>query len=313
MSVIENNLTPLINSDVKKLKIIKKETSNTPKKINLCKKYFYIDNTKNMNLKQFNNGKILQLIENNNKQEKGGILEQVDNVITQFERKKTELNEKKIDCIKSMILNNKKIPEKWIMKPNYKDLLNQAMEDDIVLNYAIVCKDIYKKRAGMDQSDETRYLNYQKSLPPEKKFISYINPYSRNYLDSPDKKQLMNKYCLSINRYNNKRNKYINNYSLNNHENNTNLYKKINSKRSNSIGNISNDNNKLPLIKKRNKGDKDQNNTNEKGDINNKNMSETKDELMLTSLYYSGYQNNETKNDNNSAKKEFKLPELPLI
>ena len=313
MSIIENNLTPLISSNIKKSKVIRKEISNTPKKINLCKKYFYIDNTKNMNMKQFNNGKILQLIENNNKQEKGGILEQVDKVITQFERKKTELNEKKIDCIKSMILNNKKIPEKWIMKPNYKDLLNQAMEDDIVLNYAIVCKDIYKKRAGMDQSDETRYLNFQKSLPPEKKFISYINPYSRNYLDSPDKKQLMNKYCLSINRYNIKRNKYTNNYPLNNYENNTNLYKRINSKRSHSIGNISNDNDKLPLIKKRNKGDIDQNNINEKGDINNKNMTETKDELMLTSLYYSGYQNNETKNDNNSPKKELKLPELPLI
>ena len=105
--------------------------------------------------------------------------------------------------------SNKKIPEKWIMKPNYRNLLNEAMEDDIVLNYAILCKDIHKKNIGQDQSDETRYQNFKKSKSPEKKFISYINPYSRNYFDSPIKKQIMNNYCLSIKKDNNnyKRNK----------------------------------------------------------------------------------------------------------
>ena len=81
------------------------------------------------------------------------------------------------------------------MKPNYKDLLNKAMNDDIVLNYAIVCKDLHKKRAGYDEmNDDDRYENYIKSLPKEKRFISYINPFTRNYTDSNKKKDLMKEY-----------------------------------------------------------------------------------------------------------------------
>ena len=172
MSVIEKKSPALDISEGKITKIFKKKKSIKPIKINLCKKYFYINKRKAINLKQFengNNGKIFKLMENNNNnnnnnKEKTDILEQVDYIMTQFKRKKKLLTEKKIDCIKSMILNNKKIPEKWIMKSNYKDLLNQAMEDDIVLNYAIECKDMYKKRAGLDQSDESLYLNYKKNL-----------------------------------------------------------------------------------------------------------------------------------------------------
>ncbi len=317
MTAIEKKPIPLLNNiDIK----IHKKKAITPRKKNLCKKYFYIDTSQNLNLNKFNNGKILQLIENYNRPEKGSVLEQVDYIMTEFDRKKEELNQKKIDCIKSMILHNKKIPEKWIMKPNYKDILNQAMEDDIVLNYAIVCKDIHKKSAGLDQSDETRYQNFKKSMPPEKKFISYINPYNRNYLDSPHKKQLMNDYCLNLRKkYNDfKKNKYIINKSLNDYA----IHK-----RCNSIENISSIN-KLPPIKVREVRDKTDNEQNNKDNQDNKdnkedlnkdlnigpnnnniNYNETKDDLMMTSLYYSGYNND---NDNN-PKKELKLPELPLI
>ena len=313
MSVIEKKLVHLNIPDVKMQKIVPNKISITPKKINLCKKYFYINNKKGLNLRQFNNGKLLQINENNNKLEKTDVLEQLDYIMTQFERKKIELNRSKVDCIKSMILNNKRIPEKWIMKPNYRDLLNEAMEDEMVLNYAIVCQDIYKKTAGMDQSDESRFLNYKKSLPKEKIFVSYINPYSRNYLDSAKKKKVMSDYCLSLRKNHNtfKRNKYNYNNSLNNYEKNINLYKKIN-KRNNSFGDIPIENNKLPLIKNKGKEDNKQNNNN-KRKINNRynKMSETRDDLMVTSLYYSGYENNDIKNNN--PKKDLKLPELPLI
>ena len=214
-----------------------------------------------------------------------------------------------------MILNNKKIPEKWIMKSNYKDLLNQAMEDDIVLNYAIECKDMYKKRAGLDQSDESLYLNYKKNLPVEKKFISYINPYSRNYIDTSKRKKLINDYSISL-RKNNlicQRNKYSYNNSLNNYKKINIMYQKIN-KKNNSFEDFSIDINKLPLIKRKDKNNNENNNNkNKKREINKKlnNMSKTKDELMVTSLYYSGYNNEENKN--NSYKKDTKIPELPII
>ena len=70
MSVNYKKIVYLNNSEIKPSKIATRKISVTPKKINLCKKYFYIDNTKAMNLKQFNKGKILQLMENNGKQEK---------------------------------------------------------------------------------------------------------------------------------------------------------------------------------------------------------------------------------------------------
>ena len=298
-----------------KKKFIKK--SITPKK-NLCKKYFYIDKTKALNLKKFNMGNLLQLMEN--RDAKGDVLEQVDYVITQFEQKKKDLNKKKVDCIKSIILNNKKMPEKWIMKPNYRNLLNEAMEDDIVLNYAILCQDIHKKNNGLDQSDETRYQNFKKSKSPEKKFISYINPNSKNYLDSHFKKKLMKDYCLSIHRNNRDslRYKFIYNNSLNGNEGKNNLYKKIEYDGSNnSIGDISKEKNKLPLIKRRSGIYSDKNNKSQNNNIikrYNNTMDETKEELMVTSLQYTGTEikNNNNKNEINHNNKN-KLPDLPFI
>ena len=328
MTGLDNKLILSNITEIKPQKPLLKKLAITPKKINLCKKYFYMDKTKALNLKQFNNGKILKLLEDNNNKEKGDVLEQVDYVMTQFEHKKRELNKKKIDCIKSMILNNKNIPESWIMKSNYRDLLSEAMEDDIVLNYAILCQDKYKKTSGKEQNDEDRYLNYRKHLSPEKKFISYINPYSRNYFDTPTKKKLMKDYCLSIRRNNRNtfKNKNLYNNSLNLNLNQNNLIKKINydknkEKSNNSSGDLINDKNKLPLIKIKGKIDNDENNKNNINNLNDRyNMNETNEELMVTSLYYSGLdtknQNNKNLDNNNNfnnQKKNIKLPELPLI
>ena len=307
----------LNNSEIHHSKGIFNKISITPNK-NLCKKYFYIDNKNAVNLKKFNTGKLLQLMDN--KEANGDVLEQVDYIVTQFEQKKIDLNQKKVDCIKSMILNNKKIPEKWIMKSNYKDLLNEAMDDEIVLNYAIMCQDRYKKNLGLDQSDETRYQNFQKSKPKEKQFISYINPYSRNYFDSPVKKKIMNEYCLSIRRNNRNyiRSKYLYNNSLNGYERNSNITKQYNSdKSSNSLegsGEFSKDKNKLPLINKKSRFYNEENSKNKNNNINKQynNMNETNDELMVTSLQYSGIDMKKSKNEINQ-KNRMKLPELPLI
>lgn len=305
MSILESKIKDLNTSGIKSHKNMVKKNLSTPRKVNFCKKYFYMNNNRNINLKHFNNGKILQLIENTNKIGSGDVLEQVDHLITQLDQTREELNNKKVDCIKSMILNHKRVPEKWIMKSNYKDLLNKAMEDDIVLNYAVLCKDIYKKREGLDQSDDERYSNYMKSVPEEKKFISFINIHSKNYCDSPIKRQAMRDYCLSItkDKKNRIKAKFNNESPLNSYERNSKLYNKvIDDKTSNSS---SKDKNILPLI---NQNNRTENNNN----LNN--MNNTKDDLMMTSLYYSGFDNKVENNKNNSSpKKELKLPELPLI
>ena len=260
----------IFSYEKKKIKPLKLNYNQiTPKRVNLCKKYFYMDQPKDkINLIKFNNEK--------------NALEQVDNIITKLTRKRTDLDITKIDCIKSMILSNKNIPEKWIMRPGYKDLLNIAMKDDIVLNYAINCKDIYKKKAGYDKDDDTRYEEYMKSLPPVKKFISYINPHTQNYKDSNKKKNLMKEYDK----------KYFKKFY------------------------------KFPIIKNNSYGRYDSKNSDENRRRNklisiNKtyNLTEgnnTKNDLMVTSLHYTGLDEDKI-NDENKKKLELKLPEINLI
>ena len=217
------------------------------------------------------------------------VLEQVDATITKLTKKRSDLDNTKIECIKFMILSNKKIPEKWIMKRNYNDLLVNAMKDDIVLNYAIVCKDIHKKRAGYeDEDDDIRYENYMKSLPKEKRFISYVNPYSRNYVDSNKKKKLMHEYDK----------KYFKKF-----------YKLPNI----NINNI----NKRKDSAKNDNDSKENNKKNKFSGINNKyNYTEgndTKNDLMLTSLHYTGLDNDTDNNNRNNKKLELKLPDITMI
>ena len=242
----------------------------TPKKLSLCQKYFYMDQSKQkINYIKFDNEK--------------SPLEQVDTVITKLSKKRFDLENTKIDCIKSMILNNKHIPEKWIMKSNYKDLLSKAMEDDIVLDYAIACKDIHKKRAGYDDVDEdTKYLHYIKSLPKEKKFISYINPHSRNYSDSNKKRNLMKEYDK----------KYFKKfYKFPLITSNNNNYKKEDDK------NYKEDDNKKRRLKEM------------KNTYSLTEGNETRNDLMVTSLHYTGLDNLVNVDDNRN-KIELKLPEI---
>jgi hypothetical protein len=262
----------IFSYEKKKIKPLKLNYNQiTPKRVNLCKKYFYMDQPKDkINLIKFNNEK--------------NALEQVDNVITKLTRKRTDLDITKIDCIKSMILSNKNIPEKWIMRPGYKDLLNIAMKDDIVLNYAINCKDIYKKKAGYDKDDDTRYEEYMKSLPPEKKFISYINPHTQNYKDSNKKKILMKEYDK----------KYFKKFYK---------FPIINTNNSRQRGDSAKNNNKENIKKNKLIGINYSYNLTEGND--------TRNDLMVTSLHYTGLDSNDENNKNKNL--ELKLPEISMI
>ena len=267
----EEIILPNSNREIKPIKLKPKQTIS--KNINLCKKYFYMERPNKIKLRNFDREK--------------NVLEQVDNVITKLTKKRTDLDNTRIECIKSMILSNKKIPEKWIMKPNYKDLLNKAMNDDIVLNYAIVCKDLHKKRAGYDEmNDDDRYENYIKSLPKEKRFISYINPFTRNYTDSNKKKDLMKEYDKKYFKKFYKLPKLIlnNNYNREDSVKNNNSVEKI---KKNKLGRIKN----ISCLTEGN---------------------ETKNDLMVTSLHYSGLDTVNNNNNNNEEKKkiELKLPEI---
>ena len=278
-----------INNNI--LKINSSQEKPKRSNINLCKKYFYMQQPKN----------IIRLNKLNNET----ILEKIDNILTKLETKRTDLFNTKIDCIKSMVLSNQKIPEKWIMKSDYKDILETVMKDDIVLNYAIACKDVHKKRAGLDNdNDDVRYEKYIKSLPREKKFISYINPYTRNYCDTSKKKILMRKYDNKITKQKEKE------YSFS--------YKKINklpnikeeykNNKYNKYNNISFNKNKkkykLDII--------NNNNTTTNNDISN--YTETKNDLMVTSLHYTGLGLDNNQNGENLRKKlEIKLPEISVI
>ena len=147
-------------------------------------------------------------------------------------------------------------------------------------------KDIHKKRAGYDDlDDDSRYENYLKSLPKEKRFISYVNPYSRNYADSDKKKNLMKEYDK----------KYFKKfYKLPNIIAN-NIYIRDDSSKNSNRDNIKK--NKNYGINKR------YNLTDDK---------ETKNDLMMTSLHYTGL-DNDINNKENKKKLELKLPEITMI
>ena len=176
------------------------KNSNYFKKINhlklkdddLQRRYFYKINNSD---KKPN---IFQLMENGLSSQDE--LEQVDNVCSRYQNFQKELEKKQIDCMKSMILHHKMIPEKWIIQENYKDLLNKVMEDPIVLSYAIESKDFYKKNSTSIPIEEFVDENSLISPPSGPRFISYINPYKKNDTNSLGKQRnkIMREYCNNI-------------------------------------------------------------------------------------------------------------------
>ena len=269
------------------------------KKEDLCKKYFYKLNLapKHKNIfHDMENGQNL------------GELEQVYSESLVFQKGKNQLLKKKLDCLKSMILHHKNIPERWIIKQNYKDLLDKVMQDPIVLSYAIFSKDIYKKRSPALSIDVDDIKNYLSLSPKKPKFISYINPYSRNYDESNKKHIIRKEYSYNIKE---RKDKGQNIYTIQTENHDTKkLKKKLNLnlevKKEKGLPNI------FGYIKKpKNKEEEDK-------------TAEDKNELtMMTSLYYDenklngkkdkkdGIKDNEEENKEKEVKKQ-KI-ELPMI
>ena len=284
-------------------KIIHTKSQRNNRNTDLCKKYFYKysnnDPTKN---------NIFRLMENNlNSKDE---FEQVDEIREKANNKRDILEKVQIDCIKSMILNQKHIPEQWIVQSNYKNLLNKAMEDPIVLSYAIICKDIFKKRSTSCEIEEEEYREYIKTSPSEPKFISYINPYSKNYSNKSSNHQVMVNYCDQVKNKKPYQSKKRLNIKISEDE-------KKPIKQGNSCvftaGNQYNKENILPSI---NKNKVQVKNNEEENDKKEK----EKDTLMMTSLDYDAKEfkdkNNTKENGNDSfhksnTNKSLELP--PLI
>ena len=108
-------------------------------KINLEKKYTYLPLVRSKDKKKINPYTILQSLDNRS------LLEQIGVADYKLDKKINELREVKIGAMKNLIMTGRKIPEKWIMKEDYKSILNEAMSDPSVLMMSILFKDIYKK------------------------------------------------------------------------------------------------------------------------------------------------------------------------
>ena len=303
-----------------KINYFKKINHKIGQKENLYQKYFY---KLNLSPKKVN---IFQLMENGlaNQDE----LEQVDNICIKAYNNKKELEQKKIECLKSMILHHKQIPEKWIIQSNYKDMLSKAMADPIVLSYAIESKEIYKKRSTSVSIDDSEIKNLQKNIT-EPKFISYINPYSRNYANSLRKHKLMREYCYNIKNKKNRNQENKKKLKINFTENNDIEIKKEEKKIY-----LNTEGNKdmiLPYIFPNIKEMKRKINKNKKNKEDDK-----EDTFMVTSLYYDENKLNKENKDNNKKsnknndktnddeinsesnnksieKKSDDLPKLPMI
>ena len=270
----------------------------------LCKRYFY---KFNMNKKNKN---IFHDMENGQNLD---VLEQVYNENLLFLKRKNELLKKQTECLKSMILHHKNIPERWIIQDNYKNLLSKAMQDPIVLSYAIFSKDIHKKRSTSISLDIDDIKKKYCLSPKEPKFITYINPYSRNSNESTEKYKIRKEYGYNIK---NRKDKGQNIYSIQTESDERkklkkNLYSNTEQNKEKELPNIFVNKN---LIKNK----EDDKKTEDKNEL-----------TMMTSLYYDENKlygnkennkedNNKNKENNNAFENEEKIfkkqkTELPMI
>ena len=254
---------------------------------NLSKKYFYIN--KDITSNKFKKDNIYKLLNNRNLGE--NFFKEVDNLNNKSKAGKSKLEKAKIDCIRSLILNNKKIPENWIITPIYKELLTKALEEKSILKFAIINKELHKK-SSLNTSDEENYDKYLKEAKntPKKTTISYINRYNHFFKKSPIKNKIQKEYCQSVD-YKNKNN--IEQTMINNSNNLDEklLYNRIELR---SIQNQKRQ--KLPKVIKLKKLKKIDNNE-KNNQVSNTSDEEIKEELMLTSFYYTGVNKTENIND----------------
>ena len=114
--------------------------------------------------------------------DKKSILEEVASVDYILDEKKQQLHDIKIRVIRDLILNNKPIPERWILKSDYESLLEEALSDPIVLQYAVVNSEMYRKRAYPEFEYKKPKIALRKliinptTFTPKKQRISYNSP-----------------------------------------------------------------------------------------------------------------------------------------
>ena len=246
----------------------------------LCKRYFYKFNMNKQNKNIFHDMESGQNLD---------VLEQVYNENLIFLKGKNELLKKQTECLKSMILHHKNIPERWIIQNNYKSLLNKAMQDPIVLSYAIFSKDIHKKRSTTISIDVDDIKKQYSLSPKEKKFITYINPYSRNSNESTKKHKIRKEYGYNIK---NRKDKGQNIYTIQTDSDEINKFKRnlySNTEQNKELPNIFV--NKNPM-----KNKEDDKKTEDKNEL-----------TMMTSLYYDEnklYGNKENNKEGNDKNKE---------
>ena len=263
----------------------------------LCKRYFY-----KMNLAQRNKN-IFHDMENGQNLDE---LEQVYNENMVFQKGRNKLRKKQLECLKSMVLHHKNIPERWIIQHNYQNLVDKIMQDPIVLSYAVFSKDYYRKRSTAFSIDVDDIKNHLSLSPKEPKFISYINPYSRNFDESSKKHLKRKEYGYNIKK---RKNKEQNIYTLQTENNEVknmkrNLNLNLDIDKENGLPNI------FGNMKKTESKDED------------KKTEDRNDLTMMTSLYYDENKLNEkkensdkSKNDDEKQEKTFKKQkmELPMI
>ena len=144
------------------------------KKIDLEKKYLYLPMISKCNHKVKNYYEMIKQV--NNK----GLLEEVAIQDNQISSNRNELHTLKVKIMKDLILNNKPIPEKWIMKEDYQQLLDEAMIDPIVLQDTVINADMYKKRAYPEEfSRELHKKTLSVSKSVSKPFVKYQIPTPR--------------------------------------------------------------------------------------------------------------------------------------
>ena len=75
-------------------------------------------------------------------------MDDISNLFDSVEENQKKLNGLKINTIKSMIVNQKKIPSKWISKPNYKKMLSNVIKTPTYISCAIKYNNYneYKKK-----------------------------------------------------------------------------------------------------------------------------------------------------------------------
>ena len=144
--------------------------------------------------------------------------EDIDLLNNKINKNKKQLSKLKINSIKSIIINQNKIPQKWIEKKNYKMLLNKVINPNFVKfaqNY-IEHNDINKKKEDLIMikkmteiktplfSTLTKQNNYKKNISKE------------NSLNKINKNKNFGKSLNKILSYQGLNTESVNNYKNNN-------------------------------------------------------------------------------------------------